>query len=73
MPSLGVGKRGLVLLNGNVWPCPDKSLAAYVQERRGRTLYVYRTELERLEEDFNTEESVLAGSIASSVHRYRRG
>jgi superfamily II DNA or RNA helicase len=43
------------------WSSSDNSLARYVKSRRTKTLDVYRTEPERLEEDFNTEESVLAG------------
>ncbi|MYC70304.1 MAG: HigA family addiction module antidote protein [Gemmatimonadetes bacterium] len=45
----------------------DETLAEYVEERRGKTLTVYQTEPERLNEDFNTEESVLAGG-----YRYRQ-
>ncbi len=54
-------------MNGRVWQESDCALADYVKSRRKRTLDVYRAEPERLEEDSNTEQSVL-----SSGYRYRQ-
>lgn len=62
--SLSLGRNGL---NGSVWQESDGGLADYVKSRRQRTLDVYRSEPERLEEDSNTEQSVL-----SSGYRYRQ-
>jgi hypothetical protein len=45
------------------WPCPDASLVAYVEEKRGTILQVYRL----IREHFGTEQSVF-----SSGYRYRQ-
>ncbi len=49
------------------WPCPDASLVAYVEEKRGTILQVYRIQPELIREHFGTEQSVL-----SSGYRYRQ-
>ena len=54
-------------MTGRVWQESESALADYVKSRRQRTLNVYRSEPERLEEDSNTEQSVL-----SSGYRYRQ-
>src|SRR5260370_3195158 len=49
------------------WPRPDASLVAYVEEKRGTILQVYRIQPELIREHFGTEQSVL-----SSGYRYRQ-
>jgi len=49
------------------WSSSDNSLAAYVEEDRGKTLAVYKIKAALLKEHFNTEEDVLAGG-----YRYRQ-
>jgi hypothetical protein len=49
------------------WPTPDASLVAYVEEKRGTILQVYRIQPELIREHFGTEQSLL-----SSGYRFRQ-
>src|SRR5712691_962244 len=50
-----------------VWPSPDATLVAYVEEDRGNILKVYKIKPDLIREHFGTEQSVL-----SSGYRYRQ-